>query len=370
MLEEKKLNPELINLKTNLFFIKRDILKSKASKEILEQATNIVCAKKHRNLEYIWPDKCFYSINDYNEFDFIPDIALMFGEDECEENVMLVDYAFKLGLPVFIAENGFLRGVHFFTRKTKDDPFTDGYSFIIDKSQYYDATCPNSIEDDLNSLQVTKEQRETAAQAISRITEAKLSKYNDQPEQSLAGLGCHRTKVLVVDQAYSDLSIIKGYANASTFRRMLAAAIEENPDSDIIIKTHPEGNQGARKGYFASHYDDKRIVVFNKPVNPYDIIGICDNVYVCSSQLGFEALLAGKEVHTFGMPVYASWGLTKDRLSLPRRSRKLALEEFFHIFYIRHTIYVDPVAKGPCDIDRAIDIISSERERYFRQQGE
>ena len=109
----------LKRLKTNEFFIKRELLKAKAIPGSLKNAKNIICAKKHKNLEYIWPSKKFYSISQYKEYDFIPDIALMFGEDECEENIQLIDYAFKLGLPVYIAENGFLRGIHFFTQKTK-----------------------------------------------------------------------------------------------------------------------------------------------------------------------------------------------------------------------------------------------------------
>ena len=38
-----------------------------------------------------------------------------------------------------------------------------------------------------------------------------------------------------------------------------------------------------------------------------------DRVYVVSSTMGFEALLAGKSVTCFGMPWYAGWGATDDR---------------------------------------------------------
>lgn len=354
-------------LNANLFFMKRELLKRKVSPDMVRNAKHVVCAKMHKNLQYIWPDKQFHNVMDRADFDFIPDLALMFGEDECEENETLASYAFKLGLPVLVAENGFLRGVHFLTKKTRDDPFTDGYSFIIDTTQYYDATSQNSVEDDLNSYEVTEEQKRQAAKAISKIVRLQLSKYNDQPRLDLSYL-CEnkKPKVLVIDQAFLDLSIIKGYATQGTFRRMLESAMSGNPDADVIIKTHPEGNAGQRMGYYEQSYDDKRIIVFNKPVNPYDLLNICDKVYVCSSQLGFEALMAGKEVHTFGMPIYANWGLTKDALTLKRRHRTLTLEEFFYIFYILHTIYVDPLQKKPCSIDRAIEIIASERDRYFK----
>ncbi|MEM5279384.1 capsular biosynthesis protein, partial [Cupriavidus taiwanensis] len=49
-------------------------------------------------------------------------------------------------------------------------------------------------------------------------------------------------------------------------------------------------------------------------------------VFVVTSQVGFEALLHGKTVHTFGMPFYAGWGLTDDRCEIPRRCRQLSLD--------------------------------------------
>lgn len=52
-------------------------------------------------------------------------------------------------------------------------------------------------------------------------------------------------------------------------------------------------------------------------------------MYVVTSQLGFEALLAGKRVHCFGMPFYAGWGLTEDSQSCARRSVERSLEAVF-----------------------------------------
>jgi capsular polysaccharide export protein len=43
--------------------------------------------------------------------------------------------------------------------------------------------------------------------------------------------------------------------------------------------------------------------------------------------MGFEALLWGRPVHCFGMPFYAGWGLTHDRLLPPaRRQQGVSLE--------------------------------------------
>ena len=55
-----------------------------------------------------------------------------------------------------------------------------------------------------------------------------------------------------------------------------------------------------------------------------------DEVYVATSQMGFEALLMGKVVHTFGAPFYAGWGLTIDHGDIPgRRKGRPTLEQMF-----------------------------------------
>ena len=40
---------------------------------------------------------------------------------------------------------------------------------------------------------------------------------------------------------------------------------------------------------------------------PLSFVEAFDEVYVATSQMGFEALLMGKVVHTFGAPFYAGW---------------------------------------------------------------
>ncbi len=89
-----------------------------------------------------------------------------------------------------------------------------------------------------------------------------------------------------------------------------------------------------------------------------------DKVYVCTTQLGFEALMCGKEVHTFGMPFYAGWGLTTDKLKCERRTAKRTLEELFYITYIKNTHYIDPEKKCPCSIERAMEYLIELRDEY------
>ena len=46
-----------------------------------------------------------------------------------------------------------------------------------------------------------------------------------------------------------------------------------------------------------------------------------DALHVLTSLAGFEALLRGLEVHCWGLPFYAGWGLTHDRERCGRRQR-------------------------------------------------
>lgn len=89
---------------------------------------------------------------------------------------------------------------------------------------------------------------------------------------------------------------------------MLDAAIKENPDADILVKTHPDAMTGVRNGYYDNLKEQGNIFRVTMPINPYALMEVVDKVYVCSTQFGFEALMAGKEVHVFGMPFYAVGG--------------------------------------------------------------
>jgi capsular polysaccharide export protein len=83
--------------------------------------------------------------------------------------------------------------------------------------------------------------------------------------------------------------------------------------------------------------------------------------------MGLEALMCGREVHCFGMPVYAGWGLTKDRLTLARRSRKVTLEELLHALYVRFTVYIHSITGKICSVEEFIKVMVELRTNYTDQ---
>ena len=58
--------------------------------------------------------------------------------------------------------------------------------------------------------------------------------------------------------------------------------------------------------------------------------------------------MRGIEVHTYGGPFYAGWGLTHDRVDFPRRKARLSLEELIAGTLILYPSYYDWQTKGFC----------------------
>lgn len=294
--------------------------------------------------------------------------ALVWGNSRIEPNLNALRVAIRDRCPVFLCEDGFIRSGTTWVDKKSPSSRRVAHSLIMDASAYYfDAIRVSTIEKMLNNpeLKVSESQCAEARRLINRIVSTKISKYNHQPifKPSVGRNGVR--KVLVVDQSYGDFSISRGLADAETFKRMLWAAIKENPDADILVKTHPDtlaGKKGEKKGYYQDVVEHGNVYKITFPINPYSLMEVCDKVYVCSSGMGLEALLAGKEVHTFGMPFYAGWGLTIDALHLDRRTNKRTLEELFYIFYCMYTHWVDTDKGSETTIDAVIDKMIAMRD--------
>jgi len=295
------------------------------------------------------------------------DFCFLWGNTPHDNNASVLADAIRTGATAVVCEDGWLRSADTWANRAAPPRYRHGCSVVFDAiGCYCDATRESTVERMLNDpgLVVTEDERREARRLIDRIVGEKLTKYNHQPLEvpSIGRPG--RRKVLVVDQSYGDFAIKKGWADDSTFERMLADAIRDNPDADVIVKTHPDTMTGRRKGYYDSLKEHDNVFRATMPVNPYSLMELVDKVYVCSTQFGFEALMAGKEVHVYGMPFYAGWGLTHDRQKNPRRTRTRTLEEVFYIFYILYTRWYNPDTGKPCTIDEAIGWLLKVRDEW------
>ncbi|AKF09661.1 hypothetical protein [Sandaracinus amylolyticus] len=273
-------------------------------------------------------------------------------------------YAAEHGVPFFALEDGFLRS--FSPGVTGDPPL----SIVIDAvGIHYDATQPSEIEQRLARIDALPETTlDRARRAMAFMRREHLSKYNDAPSRTLGERT--RPRVLVVDQTAGDLSISLGMCVPRAFDRMLEAALDENPDAEIVVKTHPDVVLGKKNANFASIPRDPRVRLFGEPSSAMALLDEVDRVYVATSQLGLEALIAGKRVTCFGVPFYAGWGLTDDRAPVPdRRGASRTIEHVFAEAYLHYARYVDPETGAPCEHERVAEHLALQR-RTAQESGE
>ncbi len=261
------------------------------------------------------------------------------------------------GLPIWRCEDGFLRSIGLGV----DDP---PLSLLLDDTGvHYDAKLPNRLEK-LISKSITADQYHRTQALCSLWCEMRVSKYNKSPETNVPD----EPFILVVDQTAGDLSIKGGLAEASSFQTMLLEARLAYPQTLIIIKIHPDVACGRKKGHFLpAEFMDSKLRFSTDGGHPTALLERAEAVYVVSSQLGFEALLWGRPVHCFGMPFYAGWGLTNDKLQAPLRRKEFqpTLEQLVHACLIAYPRYIDPHKYLPCTPEKLIRCIGLQRRKYL-----
>ncbi len=264
--------------------------------------------------------------------------------------------ATRRGVPLVRLEDAFVRSIR--PGRMGDAPI----GLLIDPlGVHFDAARPSMLEtllaghplDDSHLLS-------RARDGMARMQALDLSKYNlhDETPPPRAGY------VLVVDQTRGDASIRHSGATAATFGQMLAAAQAEHPGARIVIKTHPETQAGLRPGHFSAGDAGGMVSLLTSPVSPWRLLDGAIAVYTVSSQLGFEAVVAGHRPRVFGQPFYAGWGLSADENPLPRRTRVLTKVQMFAAAMILAPTWFDPCRDRLCSFEAAIDQMEAELRAY------
>ncbi|MEM7523111.1 MAG: capsular polysaccharide biosynthesis protein [Pseudomonadota bacterium] len=255
------------------------------------------------------------------------------------------------GAPVLTLEDGFLRSA-------APGPAPVLSLILDDLGIYYDASRPSRLE---ALIAAGEGDRHRAARGIARLRELRLSKYNAAPALA-EPLKDH---VLVIDQTRGDASITGAGANAATFARMIAVAKAEHPGAEIVIRAHPETTLGRKPGHFSPADEGAGVRLMAASANPWDLIEGARAVYTVSSQLGFEALMAGRTVRCFGAPFYAGWGATDDEAAAPRRrDARRDVEQIFAAAYLDYPLYFDPWRGGLTSFEYAVEALALLRGAY------
>ena len=348
------------------------IFRDKAQKISVEEVNRFLQGKVAVFSDYNSVLEIFKFIcNEYVVLDFgdIPqdvDMIACHGLEMTPYKLYVYDQAIQRNIPVVMFEDGFLRSLNPAGFSERADRVI-GRSIILDgRGLYINAHSESEMERVLNSDFILSEfEEQRAREVINCIVRNKISKYNHQPLTGNVPGRAGVEKVLIIDQVPEDRSISFGMATEETFSDMLEAAIKENSSSDIIIKKHPAAEK--------THYAEVRgehVYLMEDPINPITLLEQVDKVYVCSSQMGFEALLCGKEVHTFGMPFYAGWGVTLDRQFCSRRRKTRSVEEIFYVAYILLSRYISVKKGRQCEIEEMIEELINLRNEYFQEIGE
>ena len=267
------------------------------------------------------------------------DAPLLAGDQAVHWGVDAPDNAWRV-------EDGFVRSVGL------GSDLIPPMSLVVDKrGMYFDPTRPSDLEHLLQHHAFTPQELQEAQAVREFIVTHGITKYNLEPLTAVSWRSMDQRVLLVVGQVEDDASVRLGCTAIKTNLGLLQAVRLAHPDAFIVYKPHPDVTTGNRKGrvalkqalLWADHVENNASVV--------SCIAACDELHTLTSLSGFDALLRGKPVTTYGLPFYAGWGLTTDKALFPasclaRRTRKLSLDELVVGALLRYPIYWDHDLKG------------------------
>jgi capsular polysaccharide export protein len=262
----------------------------------------------------------------------------------------LAQAAARSGTPLMRVEDGFVRS------RGLGSGFLPPCSIIVDATGiYYDPATPSDLETLLCETNFTAPLLERARRLTARMVRESVTKYAAGPAPLALPDAGGRRRVLVPGQVSDDLSVLRGGAGVAGNEDLLARVRARNPGAFIIYKPHPDVDAGHRAGRISDatarrHAD---CVIRDAPIAA--LITAVDEIHTLTSLAGFEALLRGRHVTTYGQPFYAGWGLTEDLAPPPRRGRRLTLEELSAGVLLLYPRYMDPVTELPCSAETLLD---------------
>lgn len=272
----------------------------------------------------------------------------------------LSSYADERWANLLHVEDGFIRSVGLGSDLIRPQ------SLVLDeRGIYFDATRPSDLEHMLATREFSTEDRPRAQQVRAFIVEHGITKYNLEPRQTVQWPSNGRLVVLVPGQVETDASIRLGCTTVRTNLDLLRAVRQSRPDAFIVYKPHPDVLSLNRKGRVALTAAREYADHVEAGVSVVSCIDACDEVHTMTSLTGFDALLRGKKVVTYGQPFYAGWGLTEDRAenatAFERRQRRLTLDELVAGALLHYPIYWDWDLKGYTTCEAVLHRIVEQR---------
>lgn len=95
--------------------------------------------------------------------------------------------------------------------------------------------------------------------------------------------------------------------------------------------------------------------------DPWPALAGAERVYTLGGEIGFLALLAGKNVSCFAPAFYSGWGVTADAPAIPRRPFGRTVDEIFAAACLVATQCFDPFRETPAAFEEALAIVAEWR---------
>ncbi|NBA25887.1 capsular polysaccharide biosynthesis protein [Aeromonas caviae] len=206
---------------------------------------------------------------------------------------------------------------------------------------YFDSRSPSGLEQLLNYQELTQSQLDRGEQLLTLLRQNKVSKYNVGAPTHFTPPADGRPLVLVVGQVDGDASILTGSPTIRSNEQLLWAVRAAKPEAHILYKPHPDVVAGNRAGAIsaaclAECVDSQVLDIGLTSLYPH-----VDELHTMTSLSGFEALVQGVKVTTWGQPFYSGWGLTTDAHPPARRQRKLPLAALVYLTLVAYPLYID-----------------------------
>ena len=265
----------------------------------------------------------------------------------------LFDYAAEHKLEVWHIEDGFIRSIGL------GADHIPPASVIIDKTGglYFRSDRPSALEDALNSKVFTKSDIIRARSIMQEILRRNATKYNLSEAESNYVIDSTQSNVIIFGQCEDDNSVLYGSPEIRLNTDLIEQVLKDFPDSKVYYRPHPDVTAGLRVQLSDVRPFEDRVCIMDQPYPIWNNIEKFDRVCVMTSLAGFEALMRGKKVKTYGQPFYAGWGLTDDFLPCLRREQCRSLEEVFFGAYIEASTYLVPGTGLEVDIESALQLI-------------
>lgn len=178
-----------------------------------------------------------------------------------------------------------------------------------------------------------------------------------------------RKRIVIIEQSRKTKQELKKvFAAEETFLQMARDAKEQHPGAAFFLLQPPSVLSGKKKGYLKKFAQENGIQIISEQVSSFSILAQADEVYTVSAKIGIDAVLLGKTVHCYGMPYYAGWGLTRDKVICVRRNIKVTREELFAALCLFFTRYLHPITKEPSHFQAIVRLILLQRPQLFENK--